>query len=316
MANSRKDSKYYIINDDVLKSGLKGNELLVYALVRSYVMAGIPFDLTVAKIMERTNIDRRPTVIEILQRLVAKGKLVKVGQEKVGVTSCVYELGGTEKVPERGTESVPVRKKNGYGKRTCRGTEKVPERYGKSTCGGTKSVPPYNNEYNTDNNTFNITDNNNNSLSTRADEKFKEKKIGEMVFQSGSVQDEERRKEEIRIGIMEGWRRHWLEQFGEEYQLRGSITQEVSDLTPAIMNMMEKKGKELTQEGVEEYCHDMFRDLFMTADDWQRSKWSLRLITRQLNELIKQNKQQRNYGTEQQQGPRKIADASQFVDRL
>ena len=164
MASSSKYRNYYIINDDVLKSGLKGNELLVYALVRSYVTAGIPFDLTVDKIMEKTNIDRRPTVIEVLQRLVAKGMLVKVGQEKVGVTSCVYELGGTEKVPE------------GYGKRTCGGTESVPEGYGKRTCGGTESVPPYYNVYTTCNNTFN---NNSLSLCARArGKKIKRKKIG------------------------------------------------------------------------------------------------------------------------------------------
>ena len=316
MASSSKYRNYYIINEDVLRSGLKGNELLVYALVRSYVMAGIPFDLTVAKIMERTNIGRRQT-IDVLQRLVAKGKLVKVGQEKEGVTSCVYELGSAETAPLRGAKSAPVRKPHQCGNRTGRGAETAPERCGNRTGRGAETAPPYNNVDNTNSNTFNNTYSNNNSLSTREGEILKEKKIGKKeVTQSGNVQEEERWKEEIRVGIMEGWREHWMEQFGEEYLLRGSITQEVSDLTPAIMSMMEKEGKELTQKGAEDFCKGLFRDIFSTADGWQREKWSLRLITRQLNELIKQNKQQRNHGTEQQEGPRKIADASQYVDRI
>lgn len=318
MASSSKYRNYYIINEDVLKSGLKGNELLVYALVRSYVMAGIPFDLTVAKIMERTNIDRRPTVIEVLQRLVAKGMLVKVGQEKVGVTSCVYELGGTENVPQRGTESVPVRKKNGCGKRTCRGTEKVPERYEKRTCGGTESVPPYNNVDNTVGTTFNNTDNNNNSLSMREGEKSKEKKLGgEVVFPAGSVQAKEKKEMDVKIGIMEGWQRHYKDVYGTEYLLtRGSIMQDVADIAPAIETMMENEGKEVTQESVREHCYILFTELLTTADKWQQDRWSLNLITKQFNELLKQRKHGRPDTTKAGERPRQIADASQFVDRI
>ena len=318
MASSSKYRNYYIINEDVLKSGLKGNELLVYALVRSYVTAGIPFDLTVAKIMERTNIDRRPTVIEVLQRLVAKGMLVKVGQEKVGVTSCVYELGGTENVPQRGTESVPVRKKNGCGKRTCRGTEKVPEGYGKRTCGGTESVPPYNNVDNTVGTTFNNTDNNINSLSMREGEISKEKKLGgEVVFPAGSVQAKEKKEMDVKIGIMEGWQRHYKDVYGTEYLLtRGSIMQDVADIAPAIETMMENEGKEVTQESVREHCYILFTELLTTADKWQQDRWSLNLITKQFNELLKQRKHGRPDTTKAGERPRQIADASQFVDRI
>ena len=318
MASSSKYRNYYIINEDVLKSGLKGNELLVYALVRSYVTAGIPFDLTVAKIMERTNIDRRPTVIEVLQRLVAKGMLVKVGQEKIGVTSCVYELGSTENVPQRGTENVPVRKKNGCGKRTCRGTEKVPEGYGKRTCGGTESVPPYNNVDNTVDNTFNITDNNNNSLSMREGEISKEKKLGgEVVFPAGSVQAKEKKEMDVRVGIMEGWQRHYKDVYGTEYLLtRGSIMQDVADIAPAIETMMENEGKEVTKESVREHCYILFTELLTTADKWQQDRWSLNLITKQFNELLKQRKHGRPDTTKAGERPRQIADASQFVDRI
>lgn len=318
MASSSKYRNYYIINEDVLKSGLKGNELLVYALVRSYVTAGIPFDLTVAKIMERTNIDRRPTVIEVLQRLVAKGMLVKVVQEKVGVTSCVYELGGTESVPQRGTESVPVRKKNGCGKRTCRGTEKVPEGYEKRTCGGTESVPPYNNVDNTVGTTFNNTDNNINSLSMREGEISKEKKLGgEVVFPAGSVQAKEKKEMDVKIGIMEGWQRHYKDVYGTEYLLtRGSIMQNVADIAPAIETMMENEGKEVTQESVREHCYILFTELLSTADEWQQKRWSLNLITKQFNELLKQRKHGRPDTTKAGERPRQIADASQYVDRI
>lgn len=319
MASSSKYRNYYIINEDVLKSGLKGNELLVYALVRSYVTAGIPFDLTVAKIMERTNIDRRPTVIEVLQRLVAKGMLVKVGQEKVGVTSCVYELGGTENVPQRGTESVPVRKKNGCGKRTCRGTEKVPEGYGKRTCGGTESVPPYNNVDNTVGTTFNNTDNNIVCVSSaRGEENFEEKKVGgEVFFPAGSVQAKEKLEMDVKVGIMEGWQRHYKDVYGAEYLLtRGSIMQEVSDLAPAIERKMEIDGKEVTQESVCEYCYELFTRMLTTANEWQQNNWNLRVITKQFNELIKQIKHGNPDTANKSERPRQIADASQFVDRI
>ena len=162
----------------MLKSGLKGNEMLVYALVRSYVTAGIPFDLTVAKIMERTNIGRRQT-IDVLQRLVSKGKLVKVGQEKEGVTSCVYELGSAETAPLGGVKSAPVREQHQCGNRTGRGAEVAPERCGNRTGRGAETAHVYNNVDNTVGTTFNNTDNNIVCVSSaRGEENFEEKKVG------------------------------------------------------------------------------------------------------------------------------------------
>lgn len=301
----------------MLKSGLKGNELLVYALVRSYVTAGIPFDLTVAKIMERTNIGRRQTIY-VLQRLVAKGMLVKVGQEKEGVTSCVYELGSAETAPLGGATSAPVQKLHQCGSCTGRGAEIAPERCGNCTGRGAEVAPVYNNVDNTVYNTFNITDNNINSLSTREGEISKEKKLGgEVVFPAGSVQAKEKKEMDVRVGIMEGWQRHYKDVYGTDYILtRGSIMQEVSDLAPAIETMMENEGKEVTQESVREHCYILFTELLTTADKWQQDRWSLNLITKQFNELLKQRKHGNPDTTKAGERPRQIADASQFVDRI
>lgn len=317
MASSSKYRNYYIINEDVLKSGLKGNELLVYALVRSYVTAGIPFDLTVAKIMERTNIGRRQT-IDVLQRLVSKGKLVKVGQEKEGVTSCVYELGSAETAPLGGVKSAPVREQHQCGNRTGRGAEVAPERRGNRTGRGAETAPVYNNVDNTVDNTFNNTDNNINSLSMREGEISKEKKLGgEVVFTAGSVQAKEKKEMDVKIGIMEGWQRHYKDVYGTEYLLtRGSIMQDVADIAPAIETMMENEGKEVTQESVREHCYILFTALLTTADKWQQDRWSLNLITKQFNELLKQRKHGRPDTTKAGERPRQIADASQFVDRI
>ena len=310
MASSSKYRNYYIINDDVLRSGLKGNELLVYALVMSYVTAGIPFDLTVAKIMERTNIGRRQT-IDVLQRLVAKGKLVKVGQEKEGVTSFVYELGSAE--------SAPVRNPHQCGNRMGTGAESAHEGCGNRMGTGAESAPPYNNVYTTLDNTFNNTDNNNNSLSrVREGEKSKEKKLVDVVkYPAGSIQEKERQEREVRIGIMEGWQKHYKEVFSQDYLLtRGSITQDVADIAPAIETMMEKDGKELAKESVREFSYILFTELLSTADKWQQDRWSLNLITRQFNELLKQRKHGKPDTTKAGERPRQIADASQFVDRI
>lgn len=317
MASSSKYRNYYIINEDVLKSGLKGNELLVYALVRSYVTAGIPFDLTVAKIMERTNIGRRQT-IDVLQRLVSKGKLVKVGQEKEGVTSCVYELGSAETAPPGGVKSAPVREQHQCGNRTGRGAEVAPERRGNCTGRGAETAPVYNNVDNTVGTTFNNTDNNINSLSMREGEISKEKKLGgEVVFPAGSVQAKEKKEMDVKIGIMEGWQRHYKDVYGTEYLLtRGSIMQDVADIAPAIETMMENEGKEVTQESVREHCYILFTELLTTADKWQQDRWSLNLITKQFNELLKQRKHGRPDTTKAGERPRQIADASQFVDRI
>ena len=320
MASSSKYRNYYIINEDVLKSGLKGNEMLVYALVRSYVTAGIPFDLTVAKIMERTNIGRRQT-IDVLQRLVSKGKLVKVGQEKDGVKSCVYELGSAETAPLGGVKSAPVRKQHQCGNRTCRGAEVAPERCGNSTGRGAETAHVYNNVDNTLDTTFNNTDNNINSLSLsmREGEISKEKKSGgEVVFPAGSVQAKEKKEMDVKIGIIEGWQRHYKDVYGTDYLLtRGSIMQDVADIAPAIETMMENEGKEVTQESVREHCYILFTELLTTADKWQQDRWSLNLITKQFNELLKQRKHGRPDTTKQTgERPRQIADASQFVDRI
>ena len=298
MAGSRKYNKYYIIDEDVLKSGLKGNELLVYALVRSYVTAGIPFDLTVSKIMERTNIGRRQTIY-VLQRLVEKGILVKLGQEKEGVTSCVYELGGAE--------TAPVRKLHPCGNCTGTGAETAPPSYN-------------NNECNTVGNTFNNTYSNNNSLSTREENENKEKTIGGVVTCTvGSAKEKERLEMDVMVGIMKGWKRHYKDVYGEEYLIiRGSMVPEVSDLVPVIEQLMEHRGIDLTQESVMEYCFDLFTELKKTADSWQQQRWSLKLITRQFNQLLKQRNHGKSDATKNQsdERPRQIADASQFVDRL
>ena len=302
----------------MLKSGLKGNELLVYALVRSYVTAGIPFDLTVAKIMERTNIGRRQT-IDVLQRLVSKGKLVKVGQEKEGVTSCVYELGSAETAPLGGVKSAPVREQHQCGNRTGRGAETAPERRGNRTGRGAETAPVYNNVDNTVDNTFNITDNNIVCVSSaRGEENFEEKKVGgEVVFPAGSVQAKEKKEMDVKVGIMEGWQRHYKDVYGAEYLLtRGSIMQEVSDLAPAIERKMEIDGKEVTQESVCEYCYELFTRMLTTANEWQQNNWNLRVITKQFNELIKQIKHGNPDTANKSERPRQIADASQFVDRI
>ena len=313
MAGSRKYNKYYIIDEDVLKSGLKGNELLVYALVRSYVTAGIPFDLTVSKIMERTNIGRRQTIY-VLQRLVEKGILVKLGQEKEGVTSCVYELGGAE--------TAPVRKLHPCGNCTGTGAETAPERCGNCTGTGAETAPPSynNNECNTVGNTFNNTYSNNNSLSTREENENKEKTIGGVVTCTvGSAKEKERLEMDVMVGIMKGWKRHYKDVYGEEYLIiRGSMVPEVSDLVPVIEQLMEHRGIDLTQESVMEYCFDLFTELKKTADSWQQQRWSLKLITRQFNQLLKQRNHGKSDATKNQsdERPRQIADASQFVDRL
>ena len=123
---------------------------------------------------------------------------------------------------------------------------------------------------------------------------------------------------DVKIGIMEGWQRHYKEVFNLDYLLtRGSITQDVADIAPAIETMMEKDGKELTKENVREFSYILFTELLSTADKWQKERWSLNLITRQFNELLNQRKHG-NPDTTKQTGerPRQIADASQFVDRI
>lgn len=152
----------------------------------------------------------------------------------------------------------------------------------------------------------------------REGEISKEKKLGgEVVFPAGSVQAKEKKEMDVRVGIMEGWQRHYKDVYGTEYLLtRGSITQDVADIAPAIETMMENEGKEVTQESVREHCYILFTELLSTADKWQQDRWSLNLITKQFNELLKQRKHGRPDTTKTGERPRQIADASQFVDRI
>jgi len=154
----------------------------------------------------------------------------------------------------------------------------------------------------------------------REGEISKEKKLCDVVkFPEGSIQEKERMEMDVMVGIMEGWKKHYRDVYGTDYLLtRGSIMQEVSDLLPAIERMMENRGMELNQESVGEYCHVLFTELLATADSWQQHRWSLKLITRQFNELLNQRKHGNPDTTANKAGerPRKIADASQFIDRL
>lgn len=127
--------------------------------------------------------------------------------------------------------------------------------------------------------------------------------------------DRGEREAGVRVGIMEGWKRHYKEVYGTDYLLtRGSVMQEVGDLAPAIESMMEKAHVELDEKSVAEYSHTLFTELLSTADAWQQEHWGLKLVTKQLNQLIKQHNGPRQQHKDE--GPRKIADAADFVDRL
>ena len=81
----------------VIDLGLRGNELIVYALVHGYCKDGIhEFRGSINYICEWTNLSRN-TVISILKQLVEKGLLIKRTFKKNNVSLCAYSLGGSAK---------------------------------------------------------------------------------------------------------------------------------------------------------------------------------------------------------------------------
>ncbi|MDY5968632.1 MAG: helix-turn-helix domain-containing protein [Bacteroidales bacterium] len=144
MANSKGNSKY-TIDDDILATGLNGNDLTIYALIHSYCKHGQDFFGSIQYIMERTNTGRR-TVLDVLQRLIEKGFIEKVGQEKIGVSTCTYRLGAGAKsaLPTR-AKSAPVQKQHQCEIRTTTSAETAPDTCGNRTTTGAKSAPVNNN---------------------------------------------------------------------------------------------------------------------------------------------------------------------------
>lgn len=116
----------------VTELGLKGNELLLYALIYGFTQDGVSeFSGSLKYMCDWTN-STKPTVLAILAKLVAKGLISKRSETNNGVLTNRYKI-----VPlERGEEAPQgVKKLYGGGKETLLGVVK------KLYWGGKETLP-------------------------------------------------------------------------------------------------------------------------------------------------------------------------------
>ena len=87
MSSSVKDGNYLVIQSFMIKElGLKGNELLIYAIIYGFSQAeGTTFNGSLQYLADWTNSSRQ-TVISILKTLKEKGLIERVGEDVVKKT--------------------------------------------------------------------------------------------------------------------------------------------------------------------------------------------------------------------------------------
>ena len=84
--------------------------------------------------------------------------------------------------------------------------------------------------------------------------------------------------------IMQGWRDHYRETFGADYQLtRGSIAAEVADMRVAIIKTAEQYG----ETDIADFSRRMFSGMYQRADKWQRDHWTPKTVAQQFNQLMR-----------------------------
>ncbi len=126
----------------IKKLGLKGNELIVYALIYGFCQDGGHFTGDREYVSHWLGIERLATVTSIIQRLMKKGLVEKTAE---GIK--IVPVGGLEERTEsvQSTESVPTESvRQECGKRT----EKVRKPHGKSTESVPNNINNINNIYN------------------------------------------------------------------------------------------------------------------------------------------------------------------------
>lgn len=144
------DKNYMVIQSFMVSDlGLKGNELLIYAIIFGFSQTtGQAFHGSLTYLESWTN-STRPTVVACLKSLVKKGFLEKEEQTINGVKRCNYYVVDNPTDGKEAPQEV-VKKLNGGSKKTLRGVVK-------NFNGGSKKTLPNNILYNI---VDNIVDNN------------------------------------------------------------------------------------------------------------------------------------------------------------
>lgn len=145
--NEVTDKNYIVIQSFMVSElGLKGNELLIYAIIFGFSQtAGQAFYGSLTYLESWTN-STRPTVISSLKSLVEKGLIEKGEQTINGVKRCSYRVNNSTDEPSQEV----VKNFNGDSKKTLQGVVK-------NFNGGSKKTLPNNILYNI---VDNIVDNN------------------------------------------------------------------------------------------------------------------------------------------------------------
>jgi hypothetical protein len=105
-----KDGNYITITGQMLKTGLTGNKLLVYAVIYGFCQdENSVFYGTTAYLAEWLNATKR-TIINILQELTADGYIIKTESVVNGVRTCEYKIADRdiEKVSPESVKNFPT----------------------------------------------------------------------------------------------------------------------------------------------------------------------------------------------------------------
>ena len=122
--NEVTDKNYIVIQSFMVSElGLKGNELLIYAIIFGFSQTtGQAFHGSLTYLENWTN-STRPTVISSLKSLVEKGLIEKEEQTINGVKHCSYHVVDNSTDDEEAPQEV-VKKLNGGSKKTLHGVVK------------------------------------------------------------------------------------------------------------------------------------------------------------------------------------------------
>ena len=163
------DKNYIVIQSFMVSElGLKGNELLIYAIIFSFSQAtGQAFHGSLSYLESRIN-GTRPTVIACLKSLVKKGLIEKEEQTTNGVKLCSYRvlnnLADGEEAPQEAVKKIDEGSEislQGVVKNLNEGSKETLHEVVKNLNEGSKETL-HNNKYNNkvDNKVDNIVDNN------------------------------------------------------------------------------------------------------------------------------------------------------------
>ena len=123
--NEVTDKNYIVIQSFMVSElGLKGNELLIYAIIFGFSQTtGQAFHGSLTYLESWTN-STRPTVIASLKSLVEKGLIEKEEQTINGVKYCSYHVADNSTEGEETPQGV-VKNFNGGSKKTLQGVVKI-----------------------------------------------------------------------------------------------------------------------------------------------------------------------------------------------